>query len=170
VKPALLVAVLLSGCGGGGAGGDCHATADCKGDLECAGVNDGPACGIAPREQCADDGTCSGGRCHAIGDPCSADAIGSECKPACTGDPECGAGFRCNAGACVAVLCNAGFACAPREVCDPARIPATAPVFDRHHGCFAVTCTGEADCGERFCVNGTCQDAVGACVVPMAVP
>jgi hypothetical protein len=161
-----------SGGGNGGIGADCHSTDDCTVSLECAGADDPPVCGVAPREGCADDSNCPGQRCHAIEDGCSADGIGSECRDACTTDPECGgAGFRCDAGACVAVTCeNDQFQCAPREVCDPSRITASTPVFDRTHACFPVTCAIDGDCNGRVCVNGTCQDDLGTCVKPMLVP
>lgn len=159
------------GLGGGGVGDHCRSSADCDEALDCAGADDAPVCGIAPREECSDDNGCSGGSvCHAIFDSCSADSIGSHCEVPCTGDPECGPDFVCDAGHCVAQQCDAGFACEDREVCDPGRIGATAPVFDRHHGCFAVACATDDECGARFCVNGTCQDAVGTCVEPMLVP
>ena len=168
----LVVFSVLIGCGGGGNGSDCHATSDCDEGLACSGVDDPPVCGIAPNEGCVDDNSCAGTRCHAVSDNCSADGIGSECRQACTGDTECGQGFRCDAGACVAILCDeiGSLGCAAREVCDPSRIVATTPIYDRTSGCFPVACESDATCGERFCVNGTCQDAIGTCVIPMLVP
>jgi hypothetical protein len=169
-RTAILLA-LLAGCGGAGAAGSpCNERADCVAGLECSGPDDGPGCGIAPREECTTDTDCQGGRCDAIEDGCSADDVGSQCNPACTGDAECGPGFACPAGACVAILCDAGFTCAAREVCDPARIPTTAPVYDRHHGCFAVACSTDGECNGLTCVNGTCQDGPGTCAKPMLVP
>ena len=159
------------GGGGGGVGTPCRDGAACAMDLFCADSDDPPVCGIAPREGCASDSDCmTGEQCHAIDDSCSPDGIGSECRPPCVDDASCGSGFLCTAGACAAVLCDAGFTCLARQVCDPARIGATAPVFNRHHGCFAVECVSDATCGQRLCVNGTCQDSLGACAEPMAVP
>jgi hypothetical protein len=43
-------------------------------------------------------------------------------------------------------------------------------VHMRTHGCFDITCSSDAGCGSRFCVNGVCQDAVGTCQKPMLVP
>ena len=171
MKPILVIAVLAS-CGDGlrGVNSDCRNTDDCAGDLECAGVNDPAVCGIAPHEDCIDDTACGADRCHAIIDPCSPDTIGSECRAACADDGECGDGFRCDLGACVAILCDAGFACAPRQICDIARITPATPVFDRNHGCFEVACTADIGCGDRFCVNGTCQDDLGTCQQLVAVP
>lgn len=173
LRTVLLIAALSAcGCGGGGTGSACHADADCAAELACAGPNDRQACGIPPREECTSDADCTGvsGRCHLIGDPCSADGFGSQCRPACTGDAACGVGLRCDAGACVAIACNAGFACANREVCDPARITAATPVYDRHHGCFPIACSSDGECAGLSCVNGRCQDGPGTCVVPVAVP
>jgi len=166
-----LLLVIAVGCGGGGGiDSDCRETTDCSGDLYCAGPNDPPVCGIAPRQECAADVDCPGARCHAIDDSCSRDGIGSQCGPGCVGDGECGGGFRCDAGACVAILCDAGYTCAARERCAPSEILPTDPIYDRHHGCFPTECLEDAGCGARFCVNGTCQDGPGACAEQMLVP
>jgi hypothetical protein len=163
--------MLLAACSGHGSGASCSDSTDCSGELECAGPNDPHVCGIPPREECPNDSGCQMPmRCHAIADGCSPDGIGSECRQACTNDFECGAGFRCATGACVAVLCNAGATCAPRQVCDPSRITAITPVFDRTAGCFEVTCADGSTCNGRFCVNGTCQDSPGTCRTVMQVP
>jgi len=169
---SIAIASVISACGGGsgGVGSTCSARADCATGLECSGPNDPPVCGIAPLETCSTDADCGGARCHAVFDGCSPDGVGAQCGPICQSDPECGSGFRCDTGSCVAVLCDAGFACEDREVCDPTRIAANTPIYDRHHGCFAVTCTTDAECDGRFCVNGTCQDSAGACAEPMLVP
>jgi hypothetical protein len=173
VKHLVATWLVVAACGGG-SGGDgevCASIADCEDGLACAGVNDGPVCGIAPREECASDAECFGGSvCQAVLDPCSADGIGSACEQPCNGDADCGETFTCDAGHCIAVPCDAGFMCAGREACEPSRITSATPVFDRHHGCFAVACSTDDECGERFCVNGTCQDDTGSCVEPLAVP
>lgn len=162
---------LLAACGGdGGVDAPCHATTECAAGLGCAGPNDPQVCGIPPREPCADDAQCAGARCHVIADPCSPDGFGSECRSACGTDPDCGAGFRCDAGACAAVRCDAGATCAGREVCDPSRITATTPTHDRTDGCYPVACTSDAGCGDRTCVNGACQDSIGTCEEPVLVP
>jgi hypothetical protein len=163
--------IVLVGCGtSGDVGSSCHTGADCAQGLGCAGPDDGPVCGIGPMQQCASDNDCPGARCHAVFDACSADGIGSMCGPACTSDAQCGTGFACPSGACVAVLCNAGATCAARQVCDPSRITAQTPIYDRTSGCFDVACTADADCGSRPCVNGICQDGLGQCEKPMLVP
>jgi hypothetical protein len=171
LRALLAIAVVLSGCGGGSDGSACRAADDCASGLDCSGPNEPRGCGIPPREACASDADCSGGdRCHLIVDPCSADGFGSECRSPCSGDASCGTGFRCDAGACEAVLCDGGFACAKHEACDPARISNGAPVHARHHGCFVIPCSSDDACAGLACVNGTCQDAPGKCVVPVAVP
>jgi len=171
---ALVSVCALASCGSGGAGSDCRSSADCGDGLGCSGAGDPQVCGIAPREACATDLDCSptNDRCHAIFDSCSFDGIGSECRAACTADLDCGGAgvFRCDAGACIAITCDQGFSCGAREVCDVTRITSNTPIYDRHHGCFAVTCSTDAECGDGFCVNGSCQDALGTCVEPMLVP
>lgn len=165
---ALVVACTAPACGDG----DCRSRDECGSGEFCAGPNGGPACGIAPREECSDDQQCINGTCHAIDDSCSFDGIGSACRAACTGDTDCGTGFRCNAdGACEAVPCDDGFDCPVHQACDPAAIGPTTPVFDRHHGCVNVSCSGDSDCDDGlFCVNEICQTGVGSCQVPMNVP
>lgn len=174
MRLAILCAVLcgLAACGNltSTTGSLCHATTDCAHGKECAGPDEGPVCGIAPREGCPDDTGCfNGQRCNALDDACSHDHVGSECGPACTGDMQCGAGFRCQGGACVALLCTEGFTCPDYQVCDPGRITATTPMYDRGHGCYDVACTSDAQCSGRFCVNSICQDMVGTCETPMVV-
>lgn len=169
----VLLGFLVAACGdgdGGGSGDACRTHGDCPLDEACAGVNDPQVCGIPPREGCTSDADCGGERCHVIADPCSPDGFGSECRPACTG--ACGDGFRCDAGACVAIRCDegAGVTCAGREVCDPARITATTPAWDRGDACYAVACSDDSACGDRYCVNGTCQDEPGTCMTPVLVP
>src|SRR5258707_882902 len=133
MRGLVAIAIVMAG-GGGGTGTDCHLTADCDPGLGC----------LAPRQECSTDTDCPGARCHAIFDSCSPDGIGWECRPACAGDGECGGSdFHCDAGACVAVSCDAGYTCPARQVCDPSRITAATPVFDRPHGCFNVACTGD---------------------------
>src|SRR5690349_1563761 len=107
--------VVLAACGHGSGGfglgqiGDeCRSSQECADMLFCAGADDPPVCGIAPREGCRDDTDCPGQRCHAIDDSCSADGIGSECRDACTTDGECGASFHCASGACTANSCGDG--------------------------------------------------------------
>jgi hypothetical protein len=180
MRTCLVLVLVVAACSGtarsrdggdDGVGAPCHGGTECAAELDCAGVNDPQVCGIPPREGCASDADCGADRCHAIDDPCSPDGIGSECRSPCDViDGSCGPGFTCDAGACVAIRCDAGFACAGREVCDPSRITAATPVFDRNHACFPVTCTDDAACNGRFCVNGTCQDALGSCQIPVAVP
>lgn len=161
---------LLAACGGT-SGSDCHQMSECAQGLSCAGPNEDPVCGIGPREGCTDDSTCAAGgmRCNAMFDPCSRDYVGSDCGPACTGDMQCGAGFRCQSGACVAQLCTEGYTCPDYQVCDPGRITAMTPMYDRSHGCYDVTCTIDANCRGRFCVNSKCQDGLGTCEMPVVV-
>src|SRR5215468_243870 len=108
-----LLALAFVGCGGhglggGGEGSTCRSTSDCDSGLGCAGPDDRQPCGIPPRQECASDAACQGTRCHAIADTCSPDGVGSECRTACTGDGECGAGFHCSNGACAAIPCTPG--------------------------------------------------------------
>ena len=160
-----------SGIGDGTSGSDCREMSDCAQGLSCGGPDEGPVCGIAPREECSTDAACFGGmRCNAIYDACTRDYVGSECSPACTGDAQCGTGFRCQTGACVAQLCTEGYTCPGYQVCDPGRITVVTPMYDRSHGCYDVACTTDAQCGGRFCVNSICQDSLGSCEKPVAVP
>lgn len=150
----------------------CHTADDCASGLSCAGPNDRQVCGVPPREQCTDDSQCTGGdRCHVVLDACSPDGFGSECRSPCT-ETTCGAGLRCEAGACIAIRCDepAGTPCPEPEVCWPWRITPTTPVYDRSDACFAIECTSDSGCGDYPCVNGICQIALGVCRVPELVP
>lgn len=147
----------------------CHSSADCDDQLYCWGPNQIGVCGIPPRQECASDAACGGTACQAVYDTCSRDGVGSECRTGCSGDDQCGDGFRCELSACVAIRCDQGYQCFTHQVCDVSRIPSGAPIYDRHHGCFDVECTADDDCGGGFCVNLVCQDALGACQPPVAV-
>jgi hypothetical protein len=169
-----LLALALVGCGGhglggGGEGSTCRDTGDCDTGLSCGGPDDRQPCGIAPRQECATDNDCQGMRCHAIADSCSPDGVGSECRLACTGDGECGAGFHCDNGACAAIPCTTG-SCGALEVCDLSGITASTPIYDRTDGCRPIACTSDAPCGDGVCVNAVCQSGPGTCKKPLLVP
>ncbi|MEM9188211.1 MAG: hypothetical protein AAGF12_03505 [Myxococcota bacterium] len=139
--------------------------------MRCGGPNDFRGCGIPPREECQTDADCGRGtRCHAVEDPCSRDGVGSVCRPPCTGAAgECGPGFECSAGACIATPCPT-FGCAAHQQCDPSSVAGAVRVMDQHHGCVDQNCTTDAECGRLFCVNRICQTAVGVCILDRPVP
>jgi hypothetical protein len=171
-RAALCGLLALSGCDGSVApGGGCRAHKDCLSGYYCAGPNDRNACGIPPREQCADDAGCVGQRCHAISDPCSPDGVGSECRGPCTA-ASCGPGFRCNAKeACEPVPCDEGFTCPSHQRCDPAVARAAGPVHGRTSGCVDIPCAADAACPTgKVCVNARCQDGAGSCKQDIPVP
>src|SRR5688572_13677075 len=96
-----ILIVLVVACGGG-VGDECRSSEDCSGELGCSGANDGPVCGIPPRQDCSSNADCFDGNvCHAISDPCSATGIGSECGPPCIDGQGCQGSFNCDAGNCV---------------------------------------------------------------------
>lgn len=150
----------------------CASQADCPADLICQGPNEPQACGIGPMEECAVPEDCADdNRCHTVIDSCSPDGFGSECAPACT--PEsCGEDFICDAGACRAIPCAVqADICPPWQTCDPTSLPIETPIYDQHHGCVDITCTIDDDCPTvLFCVNATCQESPGECVVFQSVP
>lgn len=163
--------------GDGGGADTCRARDECSGSgpmglpLECQGPNAGQVCGIPPREGCASRDDCGGGECHAVADSCSPDGVGSECRPACTVEDNCGDGFRCGDGACEAIRCDEGFTCPSHMRCDPTSLDSATAVHQRHHGCVIVQCTTDNECDDdEFCVVGYCQTGLGACVEPMLVP
>jgi hypothetical protein len=116
------------------------------------------------------DGDCTGGTlCHAIADPGSPTGVGAACAPPCT---TCGAGFRCSTrGACEAIPCDEGFACAAYERCDPTTAQGGGAAWTVGHGCLRVACTSDPSCPTgQACVNGSCQEHAGSCRRPEAVP
>jgi hypothetical protein len=170
VAGGMVALTLLTGCPPG-VGSPCSNDGQCRPDLYCRGPNDPPVCGIGPRQQCVSDADCGDSVCHAVADACSADGIGSECGPACTG--VCADGFRCNAvGACEAIPCDVDFSCQAHQRCDAASISASAPVYDRTHGCVDIACDGHHDdCPTgTVCVNDVCQQGDGVCAEVELVP
>jgi len=148
----------------------CHSSSGCAGGLVCSGPNDGPVCGIGPKQQCSSSADCPQGEvCNAVFDPCSASGIGSECNVPCGA---CGDGFRCNASsACEPVPCDEGFTCPSHQTCDKTAAHAAGPVFAGNHGCLNISCTGDSGCPSgKACVNGFCQDHTGSCEEVMNVP
>jgi len=171
----LVAGLILAGAACGGEGSSCRSGDDCRGALECSGPNDPQVCGIPGTAECDADADCAADeRCHAIDDPCSPDAVGSECRAPCSvgGCPE---GFRCGgSGACETIPCDEGFACASHLACDPAAAQ-SGPVHERAHGCVVVACSSDDACtdvadGVGVCVNGSCQESPGSCVDVMLVP
>ena len=170
----MLLGVLLLSCGGGD-GDDCRRQTDCDDGLGCAGPNDPRACGIGPQEGCARDTDCAPPTvCHAIGDICSADRVGSECGPPCS-DTTCAAGTVCGAGgACEVIACGDDAPCAPNQDCIAPQGD-DVPVHARTGGCVDHACAGDADCAgvgrePTVCVNGICQRGPGECVDIVVVP
>lgn len=154
----------------GGSGGTCRGADECTGAESCVGPND-VVCGIPPQEQCQTDQDCPAGDvCHAIGDTCSPDGVGSRCGAPCIADDgSCGQDFQCGPqGACMPIPCDdAGFACRPSETCDPSSIDTNAPVHGITHGCAIIPCKGDTACPDQtVCVNGYCQDGLGSCALP----
>jgi hypothetical protein len=152
--------------------GPCRGQADCASSSDfCYGPNESN-CGIPPREECENDGSCggTGELCHSIDDSCSEDGVGSTCGTAC--DPvtsPCGSGFVCDAtGHCRPPVCGeGGFTCPISERCDPASIDTSGPAHAITDGCVAVHCATDATCpATTRCVNGRCQDGLGTCEPP----
>jgi hypothetical protein len=173
VVVALGALAVFAGCSGT-VGDSCRDESDCRGDLYCRGPDDGPACGIGPREQCASDADCIDSVCHAVADYCSADGIGSECGTPCS-EVACPDGFRCSVGsACEPIPCDEGFACPAYQRCDPAAAHASAPVHALTHGCVSIPCSldeRDADCpAGTVCTNGVCQSGAGTCQEVQLVP
>jgi hypothetical protein len=171
MTPRLLFLACLGLAACGGANGDtCHRESDCANALTCVGPDEGPACGIAPRQDCTNDQGCqSGEHCNAIADACSQTGVGSMCDVACTAT-SCDPGFRCNAtGACEPIPCDEGTTCRSYEQCDPAAAHDTSgPVYSHTDGCVNVSCSSDAGCSAaEACVNGFCQTAIGTCELVM---
>lgn len=97
---------------------------------------------------------------------CNGTCVNGTCMPRpCDepGAPPCPDGFTCDPGAstrdhCVAIACIDGFECEPWKTCAPNQ-----PRRDEH-GCTAVACSRDSDCGDcGYCVNGTCEATLGLC-------
>jgi hypothetical protein len=128
----------------------CRSKADCTMDFEyCAGPYDGPCMGgCAPPTLCAGDAQCDGGTvCRQVrAAPCG--AMSAICYAACQSDVDCPP----------TQTCVAGGHCQPRTCAEcPAYFSCTSGT------CTIPTCTGDSDCPEGYCVNGSCGGALGTC-------
>ncbi len=133
--------------------GACATQEECPSGEYCFAPGE-PNC---PVEQSCLGSGCPTGQWCAIADPAFPVCGDSECRDLCTDDAGCRAGAEtCDlaSGNCVAIRCDAGFACAPHESC-----VAAAPV----HGCVRDTCADDAACADGRCVKGECHDTLGFC-------
>jgi len=135
----------------------CASDATCGRPLICMEPNR-PTCGAcnnAP-STCADDAACNtattGNIC--LPRPCACSGQ-TDCQPGCSTQNPCGDGQtcdpvtrRCEQTRCASTPCPSGFNC----VLGP-----TGNV------CVARACTSDRDCGDIFCVSGTCRTSLGVC-------
>lgn len=137
--------------------GDCRTSADCvepNGGF-CQSPDAAPLCGICfePPNPCTTDAECAMQDPTTICNrpPCSCGA--SECMVGCMSDAECP----------TATHCSAGHRCVPNTCASKADCPAN---FDcTNMECGRKACTTDADCS-GFCVNGSCYDVAGHCMLP----
>ena len=112
-------------------------------------------CNNAP-STCATDAACNtsvtGNVC--LPRPCACSGE-TDCQPGCSANNPCRDGQTCNASTkrceqirCGSTPCPSGFDCVLR------------PTMNE---CVARSCTSDRDCGDIFCVSGTCKTSLGVC-------
>lgn len=120
-----------------------------SGRFSCGTCNNAPS-------TCATDASCNtsvtGNVCLPRACACSGE---TDCQPGCSAQNPCRDGETCDAATkrceqtrCTSTPCPSGFNC----VLGP-----TGNV------CIARSCTSDRDCGDIFCVSGTCRTSLGVC-------
>jgi hypothetical protein len=168
---------------------DCDSASDSGAGETCISGKCETACGTV---QCPSDATCVKGGCqkNPTGPTCATPTqcsgatpycVGGQCVAACTDDPQCGAGYYCNQGACQPDTrpqgnCNDQSPCNPGQTCirGICKYPCTTDTECEHidariaycgidkvcrsYGEAHPQCTGKSDCAAaQDCVGNTCQ-------------
>lgn len=146
-----------SSSGGMLGAGECRTTDDCvEPNIGICQSPDAPAmCGICyePPNPCTMDSECAMQDPTTICNPPPCSCGGSECMPGCMADADCKIGTHC----------SAGHRCVPNTCATKADCPTN---FDcTNMECGRKSCTSDAECS-GFCVNGSCYDVAGKCMLP----
>ena len=137
----------------------CASNADCLANTTCVDPESPPSCGGTCNNDpptCTNDAQCSvtGGPLAAICAVRNCACSGQlDCAPGCSEMNPCHTGIACNATThrCEVVACATDVECPSTFRCG------------RSLSCVRKTCSGDAECGSGFCVNGLCFDGKGRC-------
>lgn len=140
----------------------CHDYRECEDSARCLAPGEQRGCGFcqAFESDCDQDTDCQDGFiCTPVtADQCPCEAV-NLCQPACDADADCKEGEQCHAsGRCRPQRCSPQ-ACPSLFVCRP--------VEGIGDGCVRQFCAQDSHCGDGFCVNGACHEALGTCALPV---
>ncbi len=132
----------------------CQASAECQAIGTCAPPGTPFGCGACNNQPdtCTDDASCPA---DAVCDPRPCACSGQrDCRPGCGVNNPCAAGTTCTAKRCVPLACTSSATCPGTFAC-------------LNGQCARRTCTTDLQCGDGFCVDGTCFEGLGECRTPM---
>ncbi|MBL8913817.1 MAG: hypothetical protein JNM17_24150 [Archangium sp.] len=124
----------------------------------CAPPGTPPGCGICDMSPgtCQTDSACGAGF---ICEPRQCGCLGQrDCVPGCSANNPCGLGFECNHNRCTEKECALDNECPPTFECRIGHVGGF---------CRRRICTTDQECGDGFCVEGTCFEGLGECRGPV---
>ncbi|MFT3766650.1 MAG: hypothetical protein QM820_14215 [Minicystis sp.] len=154
--------------GSGGSGGNpnglpegkCRHGSDCKGGAQCLPPGQAMPCGTCFNgpDECGSDSECTATGPTAICDPVPCACSGQKhCVAGCSANTDCEPGKSCGADhRCAPSECAQQLDCPTNFVCPPIMQPK----------CERRKCSVDPECDVGYCVEGSCFDVPGTCILP----